>query len=41
VYTQNPKTSVNCIEEYLENNSVRSLNVDMKITSMIEVRVKK
>ena len=35
VYTHDPKTSLNSIEEYLENNSVKALQVDMKITSMI------
>jgi hypothetical protein len=35
VYTQNPKTSLNSIEEYLENNFVKTLQVDIKITSMI------
>ena len=41
VYAHNSKTSVNCIEQYFENNTTKSIQVDIKITSMIEVQVKK
>ena len=43
VYAHNPQTSINYLQEFTDNNvtSGKNIQVDMKITTVVEVVIKK